>query len=76
MGATSSYNSNAYTEREKKFLLGPLTMITLAASVFLYIYTTIPSQKYALHEEAHHSEPAAGHGAAGHGAGEHAAPKH
>jgi hypothetical protein len=71
MGATSSYNSNAYTEREKKFLLGPLMMITLAAGVFLYIYTTIPSQKYVLHEEAHHSEPAGGHGA-----GEHAAPKH
>ncbi len=66
MAVNSPYNSNAYTDREKKFLLGPLVMLTLAATVFLYVYSTIPSRPYELHEAAH---SAASHGAeAGHAA--------
>jgi hypothetical protein len=74
--AANSHNSNAYTEQEKKFLLGPLLFITLAASVFLYVYSTIPSRPYVLHEAAHAE---AGHGEAGHDAGhkgDHGAAKH
>jgi hypothetical protein len=42
-------------------------MLLIAATVFLYVYSTIPSRPYELHEEAHAA--GAAHGAeAGHGA--------
>ncbi|MFN7545037.1 MAG: hypothetical protein ACK5TN_19850 [Acidobacteriota bacterium] len=67
MAVNSPYNSNTYTDREKKFLLGPLLMLLIAATVFLYVYSTIPSRPYELHEEAHAAGVA--HGAeAGNGA--------
>lgn len=64
----SPYHSNAYTGREKKFLIGPIIMLTIVAATFLYVYSTIPSRKYELHDAGH---SAAAHGAAhseGHGA--------
>lgn len=63
----SPYNSNAYTDREKKFLIGPIIMLTIVASTFLYVYSTIPSQKYELHDAGHGAAHAEGHGE-GHGA--------
>ncbi len=51
--AGNSHNSNAYTDQEKKFLMGPLLVGTLAVSVFLYVYFTIPSKPYELHEASH-----------------------
>lgn len=51
--AANSHNSNAYTDQEKKFLVGPLVVGTIAVSVFLYVYSTIPSRPYELHEPAH-----------------------
>lgn len=73
--AANSHSSNAYTEQEKKFLVGPLLVGTLAVSVFVYIYSTIPSRPYVLHEaphaEAKHA-PEASHGEEP----KHEAPKH
>jgi hypothetical protein len=66
--AANSHNSNAYTEQEKKFLVAPLIFGTLAVTVFLYVYWTIPSRPYELHE--------APHAEASHAAGEHGAAKH
>ncbi|MBM3761281.1 MAG: hypothetical protein FJW36_13660 [Acidobacteria bacterium] len=67
----NSHNSNAYTDQEKKFLLGPLVMLTLGATVFLYVYSTIPSRPYELHHAAHaEASHDAGH------KGDHGAAKH
>ena len=33
--------------------MGPLLVGTLAVSVFLYVYFTIPSKPYELHEASH-----------------------
>lgn len=52
----SPRNSNAYTDQEKKFLVGPAIVLTLAVSVFLYTYSTIPSRGYDLHSETSHAE--------------------
>ncbi len=69
----SPYNSNAYTDREKKFLIGPIIMLTIVATTFLYVYNTIPSRPYELHEASHgagHAEHGSGHGS-GHGEAKH-----
>jgi len=75
MAVESPYNIDAYTDREKKFLIAPVIVLAIAASVFVYVYNTIPSRNYELHEAPH----AAGHAEAGHGAGhgsEHGEAKH
>jgi len=54
--AATSHNSNAYTDQEKKFLIGPLIVGAVAVTVFLYVYFTIPSKPYELHEATTHSE--------------------
>jgi len=51
--AATSHNSNSYTDQEKKFLLGPLLVGTISVIVFLYVYYTIPSRPYELHEAPH-----------------------
>jgi hypothetical protein len=51
--AGNSHNSNAYTDQEKKFLMGPLLIGSILLTVFLYVYSTIPSKPYLLHEAAH-----------------------
>ena len=48
--SASTHNSNAYTHREKKFLIGPLLFGTISVAVFLYVYFTLPSRPYELHE--------------------------
>lgn len=68
--AAHSHNSNAYTDQEKKFLVGPLIVGAIAVSVFLYVFSTIPSRPYELDKPAHaHAEAA--HGEAGHGEAKH-----
>ena len=59
--AANSHNSNAYTDQEKKFLLGPLLVGTIAVAVFLYVYYTIPSRPYELHEVVHADAHKAAH---------------
>lgn len=59
--AASTHNSNAYTDREKMFLIGPLVFGAIAIFVFLYVFNSIPSKPYALvegHSAPEHSEPA------------------
>lgn len=51
--AGNSHNSNAYTDQEKKFLMGPLLIGSILLTIFLYVYSTIPSKPYELHEAAH-----------------------
>lgn len=51
--AGNSHNSNAYTDQEKKFLIGPLLVGAIAVTVTLYVYFTIPSKPYELHEASH-----------------------
>lgn len=63
--AANSHSSNAYTDQEKKFLVGPLVIGTIVVTVFLYVYSTIPSRPYELHEASHGAaQHEAGHGAA------------
>ncbi len=51
--SASTHNSNAYTHQEKKFLIGPLIVGSIAVAVFLYVYFSIPSKPYELHEATH-----------------------
>ncbi|WP_031499185.1 hypothetical protein [Bryobacter aggregatus] len=68
MSATS-HSSNAYTDREKMFLIGPITVLTTAVLVFLYVYSTIPSKPYPLQEHGHGAAATEAHAApAGHSA--------
>lgn len=71
--AANSHNSNAYTAQEKKFLVAPLIVGTIAVTVFLYVYSTIPSRPYELHEAAHAE---ASHAAGEHGEAKHGEAKH
>lgn len=51
--SASTHNSNAYTPQEKKFLIGPLIVGIIAIAVFFYVYYSIPSKPYELHEATH-----------------------
>ncbi len=62
--AAPTHNSNAYTDREKMFLIGPLLFGLMAIGVFVYVFNSIPSKPYEMteaHGAAAHSEPAAKH---------------
>ena len=48
--SVSTHNSNAYTPREKKFLIAPLLIGAIAVAVSLYVYFTLPSRPYELHD--------------------------
>lgn len=58
--AATTHNSNAYTDKEKMFLIGPLLFGLIAVGVFLYVYYSIPSKPYVLtdaHASVEHAQP-------------------